>query len=393
MGDFDLAPGDGLDLMQRWCAPLFDSSGCSVFANIIESLGSWLKELVTASFAQSCKDALDARLTNQDAWLVLCKSLRVDPQKACGFPVSMKFLPNVHNKPAMTALSDVCKHVESAVFTRAFEMAIGQSIKLRTMRAAVFELYKRSDILCMLFSRAYTFLITGLAHEKLHCAPEQTLMKVADAVGRLHREMQAMEKFVAGANRQYSEVSKKKDNESKEVTSDMEEAFKFWAGLQENFKELNSSVVEDLLEGQAANMKLQLPASWKADLSENPTPATVERFMQDPKMKEQVIAVARVTVHSELLSKALSEIGTLETTLESERKDWNKKLAENRMFTCCWSLWSLSSAKSPSQRQRQGQVAAKKSKLGSELQGAALSDRLKTLSSMWVETGNAFSKA
>ena len=63
----------------------------------------------------------------------------------------------------------------------------------------------------------------------------------------------------------------------------MDEAFKFWNGLQNSFEFLHVSVVDDLLEGQAANVKLQLPASWKVDLSEDPTPGSVGNCMHGPK--------------------------------------------------------------------------------------------------------------
>ena len=345
--------------------------------------------MVRNAFADTVEAVRAARVEQHASWVPLCTSVRVQPGSVQGFPVTIDYLPNVQNKSALQAMGAIFAHTSSTAWTLLFEDAIAKAVRLDNGHAMVFELQKLDDCIEGHLANCYSKLIVAVAAQKLHLAGDASLRSVTIALSKLHLVVQAAKAFVDGASKQVDKLPEV-------VSASWKHELGHWEALEANYTALHGFIVADLKEGLVMNMKVRpSPPEWKERLVDKASPAGVQEMLSDPAREELVVTIAKVALNSELLSDALSDIGTSSATPDEAVRD---RIAELRMFACVWSAWQLMVSQVKSVRQRQGMAAAKEAKIKAQLKGIDSAKwtfpvEVKSYLDKWTKAGDAFAKA
>lgn len=166
-------------------------------AGILDSLQEWRKEFLAADFKKTQERTSSLALEKQDAWAVLCKTMRTE---ACeGFPVSIDFMPNAQNKLAMDALNSLATYASSRSFKQAIEEAISHASILNNGFCLVFELQKRIDESRGLMAGAFRAYVSSTAAGEYCKAPETMIKNAATFIGDLRAQMEETNAFIETA--------------------------------------------------------------------------------------------------------------------------------------------------------------------------------------------------
>ena len=167
--------------------------------SINKTLGDWASELIGSEFDETKAEIDRMRIHNQKHWVVLCEAMRVDKEKVHGFPVSVAFMPNVHNKAALDAMEALARHVESRSFVKCFDESTTKAIQVKSKYSILFGLQKRLDVFTGSLAITFWHLTMGVSGGKLYSANDATLKGVAGRVAKLVHEERSLTSFVEGA--------------------------------------------------------------------------------------------------------------------------------------------------------------------------------------------------